>query len=96
MKITPELLDKLAQLVRLHIPDEDRTAYLEDLDRMLSFVEQLSAANTDGVLPLVHPVEGPGTLAADIPASITDPQGVLAQAPARTGDFFETPKIVHK
>ncbi len=95
-KVTHEMLDRLAMLTRLEIPEDKRESYLEDFARMLDFVDQLSAIDTTGVAPLVHPIEETVTGAPDVPVTDADTQGILAQSPAPDPNYFRVPKVMKK
>jgi aspartyl-tRNA(Asn)/glutamyl-tRNA(Gln) amidotransferase subunit C len=95
-KVTHEMLDRLAALVRLEIPAESREAYLEDFARMLNFVDQLSAIDTTGVEPLIHPIEETVPGAPDQPVTGTDSQAIVGQAPGHDSQYFRVPKVLKK
>jgi aspartyl-tRNA(Asn)/glutamyl-tRNA(Gln) amidotransferase subunit C len=46
----------IAHLARLSITDAELSVYVDSLSKILSFVEQLSAAETASVQPMAHPL----------------------------------------
>ena len=56
-------IDKLLRLSALTLPPPERARLEADLERIVGFVDAMQAANTDGVAPLAHPLDG--VLAAD-------------------------------
>ena len=49
MKLTKEEVEKLAHLARLKLTDEEKELYSEQLTEILSYVEILGEAPTEGV-----------------------------------------------
>lgn len=56
MTLTRDDAERAAWLSRLALCDEDLDRLTEDLARIVGFVEQLRAVDTDGVEPLFHPL----------------------------------------
>lgn len=57
-KATKETIQYLSQLSRIGCPEEEQEAFLEDLNQILTYIEQLQELNTDEVLPCNHVIEG--------------------------------------
>ena len=84
----------VANLARLAL-DEDRAPALEaELNGILSFVEQLSEVDTDGVEPMTSVVAMTQRLRQDVVTDGDKADSVLANAPDRVADFFAVPKVV--
>jgi len=49
MKIDKETLSKIAHLARLEIDEKDAPKMMEDMSKMISFVEKLNELDTEGV-----------------------------------------------
>lgn len=58
MSLTPHDVENIARLARLALTPADRASLGDSLPRILTFVEQLGAAQTAGVEPMAHPLEG--------------------------------------
>ena len=58
MSLSRSDVEKIAHLARLSITDTEKEAYATSLSSILSFVEQLNAADVDQVQPMAHPLEG--------------------------------------
>jgi len=94
MTIDTKTIQKVANLARLKITDEEATKYGPQLSNIINFVEQLSEVNTDDVEPLASPVDITLRLRED---EITDggvQKEVLANAPEELEGFFVVPKVV--
>jgi len=85
---------KVANLARLEISDDRVPALESELGAILSFVEQLSEVNTDGVAPMTSVVAMTQRLRADVVTDGDKAEAVLANAPDRVADFFAVPKVV--
>lgn len=51
-------IDKLLRLAALTLDAPERTRLESDLERIVGFVDAMQAADTEGVAPLAHPLEG--------------------------------------
>ena len=59
MPFAPDTVKHLAHLARIEIDDtRDRASIQEDLDRIVSMVDKIRLANTEGVEPMSHPLDG--------------------------------------
>ena len=93
-KITADDVRKVAQLARLDLPDDTIATYTGQLERILDYVDQLQAVDTEGVLPTTRAVEVVNATREDTVIDTDVRQDLLDQAPQREGDFFRVPKIL--
>ena len=93
-KITADDVRKVAQLSRLNLPDETIATYTGQLERILDYVDQLQAVDTEGVPPTTRAVEVVNVTREDAVVSTDVREELLDQAPQREGDFFRVPKIL--
>lgn len=56
MSLTRKDVEGIAHLARLSITEAELPVYVDSLSKILSFVEQLSAAAVDAVEPMAHPL----------------------------------------
>ncbi|MGH8175911.1 MAG: Asp-tRNA(Asn)/Glu-tRNA(Gln) amidotransferase subunit GatC [Steroidobacter sp.] len=56
MSLSRHDVENIAHLARLAITDSEMPVYVESLSKILSFVEQLNAADTGAVEPMAHPL----------------------------------------
>ncbi|MFT4521358.1 MAG: aspartyl-tRNA(Asn)/glutamyl-tRNA(Gln) amidotransferase subunit C [Bacteroidia bacterium] len=90
------VIDQLAHLARLSFTMEEKAAIQGDLERILSFCEQLNQVDTVGVEPLVYiNTHGIG-LREDVVTSKLDKKRALKNAPKSDSDYFRVPKVVNK
>ena len=93
-KITADDVRKVAQLARLDLPEDTISTYTGQLERILDYVDQLQAVNTDGVPPTTRAVEVINATREDRVVATEVREDLLDQAPQREGDFFRVPKIL--
>ena len=65
-KITADDVRKVAQLARLALPEEKIATYTGQLERILDYVTQLEAVDTEGVPPTTRAVEVVNVTRADV------------------------------
>lgn len=95
MTLTRRDVENIAHLARLEIGDEQLPVYVESLSAILAFVEQLSGAATEGVLPMAHPLEGQVQPLRDDHVTETDRRDrYQANAPAVEAGMYLVPKVI--
>ena len=53
MKITNEIIDHISHLARLEFNGDDKEEIKSDMEKIISFMDQLKKVKTDDVKPLV-------------------------------------------
>ena len=96
MEVNDAMVDKLANLARLHFDKTQKEAIKNDLQRMIQFVEKLNELDTTGVEPLLHVSENINVLREDkVEGSISTADG-LKNAAVHDEHFFKVPKVIKK
>ncbi len=96
MEVNDEMVDKLANLARLHFDGPQKQDIKKDLQRMIHFVEKLNQIDTAGVAPLLHVSENKNILREDeVTGSISREQG-LKNAAVHDDKFFKVPKVIRR
>ena len=93
-KITADDVRKVAKLARLDLPDDTIATYTGQLERILDYVDQLQAVDTEGIPPTTRAVEVVNVTRTDTVVPTEVREDLLDQAPQREGDFFRVPKIM--
>ena len=57
MSLTRKDVENIAHLARLAITEAEMPAYVSNLSKIVSFVEQLNAADTAAIEPMAHPLK---------------------------------------
>ncbi len=96
MKVTDEMISHLSHLARLSFSDEEKIELKQDLENMISFVEQLKAVDTSDVEPLLHITDAVNVLREDEVHQTITKQEALFNAPQTDGKFFIVPKVIKK
>ena len=92
--ITADDVRKVAHLARLDLPEETIATYTGQLERILDYVDQLQAVDTEGVPATTRAVEVVNVTREDTVEATKVREALLDQAPLREGDFFRVPKIL--
>ncbi|HRD41721.1 MAG TPA: Asp-tRNA(Asn)/Glu-tRNA(Gln) amidotransferase subunit GatC [Prochlorococcaceae cyanobacterium AMR_MDS_5431] len=93
-KITEDDVKKVSVLSRLSLPKDKIITYASQLERILTYVEQLGEIDTDTVPPTTRAVEVVNITHEDQVISEDIREELLDLAPQREGDFFRVPKIL--
>lgn len=94
MKITREHLDKIANLARLELSEQDAEKMMQDMTTIIDWMEKLNEVNTDGVQPLTSMSHEVNMLREDEVKNQLDHQSVLKNAPQKDLDYFHVPKVL--
>ena len=96
MKVTDEMISHLSHLARLSFSEEEKIELKQDLEKMISFVEQLQEVDTSNVEPLLHITDAVNILRKDEVQQTITKQEALINAPQTDGKFFIVPKVIKK
>jgi len=92
--ISREDIEKVAVLARIRLDEEQIPALENDLGNILSLVDQLSAADTDSVEPLAHPLDAVQRLRADEVTETSQREAFQAIAPATEDGLYLVPRVI--
>ena len=75
-----------------------RQAILNDMERVLGFVEKLNEVDTKGVEPLIFMTDEVDVLREDVvvPGDIVPKADALKNSPVKDSDYFKVPRVVDK
>ncbi|HRW97861.1 MAG TPA: Asp-tRNA(Asn)/Glu-tRNA(Gln) amidotransferase subunit GatC [Cyclobacteriaceae bacterium] len=94
MKIDRATLEKIAHLARLELDEKEVPKLLEDMSRMISFVEKLKEVDTAGVEPLTTMSHEINAVREDKIKNQLSTDDVLKNAPDQEGSYFRVPKVI--
>lgn len=90
-----ETIKKLTQLCRIDCTEEEQDSLLEDLRKILDYIEQLQEINTENVPPCNHVLEGmANVMRKDFVGQLLDRETFLANAPAHIGGLIRVPIVI--
>jgi aspartyl-tRNA(Asn)/glutamyl-tRNA(Gln) amidotransferase subunit C len=95
----PVLLDKeqvqqIAVLARLRLADDEFGETVDKLSRIVDFVDQLSQASTDAVVPMAHPLDVAQRLRPDEVSEAIDRDHFQENAPSVENGLYLVPKVI--
>ncbi len=97
MKIDENTLDRIAELARLDLSDPaQRAAIMQDMQRVLDFVEKLNEVDVTGVEPLIFMTGEENVLRDDVAKLEITKKEALMNAPVKDSDYFKVPRVVDK
>lgn len=85
---------KLAHLARINIHDSMVDDVASSISNILNLVDQLQAAETDGVAPMSHPMDAVQRLRTDTVTEDNQRDELQAIAPAVEKGLFLVPKVI--
>jgi aspartyl-tRNA(Asn)/glutamyl-tRNA(Gln) amidotransferase subunit C len=94
MSVDADTVRRMAHLARIAVAEDEVEHLRGELNAILTFVEQLSAADVDGVEPMTSVTPMAIKMRKD---EVTDggiADALMANAPAREDHFFLVPKVV--
>lgn len=87
-------IQKLADLARLQVDDATLDQVANSINDVLALVDQLQAANTDGIAPMAHPLDAVQRLRADEVTETNNREAFQAIAPATQEGLYLVPKVI--
>lgn len=95
-KIDKRTVEKIAELSKLEFDENGKAAIADDLNRILGFIDQLEALDTQSVEPLIFMNESYNILREDIAVETITHEEALKNAPEKDSDYFRVPKVLNK
>jgi len=94
MSVDKATVEKIARLARLAVPEERKEPIAQELNHILSWIEELNTVDTDGVEPLASVTGHKLPMRVDEISDGDIAERVLANAPEEASGFFVVPKVV--
>lgn len=94
MSLDTATVRRIAKLARIRLEEAEVATLQGELNAILGYVEQLSEVDVAGVEPLSGGAQMAMRLRADVVTDGEIAEQILANAPARAGQFFAVPKVV--
>lgn len=87
-------IEKIAHLARLQIEEQDIPEYARSVSSILELVEQMNTVDTQGVVPMAHPLDVAQRLRADVVSEGNQREKFQAIAPATENNLYLVPKVI--
>jgi aspartyl-tRNA(Asn)/glutamyl-tRNA(Gln) amidotransferase subunit C len=90
-----ETIKQLTALCRIDCTEEEQLSLLEDLKKVLSYIEQLQQIDTEDVPPCNHILETmSNVMREDCVGDVLNREEFLANAPAHVGGMIRVPPVI--
>jgi aspartyl-tRNA(Asn)/glutamyl-tRNA(Gln) amidotransferase subunit C len=94
MRINANEVNAIAQLARLAIDADDIPVYADNLSRIIEFINQLDAVDTDSVTPMAHPLNMAQRLRPDEVTEGDRRERDQQNAPAVEAGLYLVPRVI--
>ncbi len=94
MSLSKAEVKNIADLARLQLGDDELPDVIENLSRIIDFVDQLQAVDTDGVEPMAHPLDMVQRLRDDVVTERNQRDLYQANAAAVEAGLYLVPKVI--
>jgi aspartyl-tRNA(Asn)/glutamyl-tRNA(Gln) amidotransferase subunit C len=81
-------------LARLKLTDDEYGESVEKLSKIVDFVDQLSQADTAGVVPMAHPLDAVQRLRPDVVTESDERDRYQQNAPSVSDGLYLVPKVI--
>ncbi|MEE1885862.1 Asp-tRNA(Asn)/Glu-tRNA(Gln) amidotransferase subunit GatC [Pedobacter flavus] len=96
MKIDNKVTQKIANLARIKVEDQELDSLSAELSKILTFMDKLNELDTNHVEPLVYLNSAVNCWRTDEANTNLTTEEALKNAPLKKGDYFAVPKIIEK
>lgn len=94
MSLDADDVKAIARLARLKIDDADVPLYATNLSNILDLVEQMNTVDTEGVVPMSHPLDVVQRLREDVVTEQNQRDEFQAVAPSTEDGLYLVPKVI--
>jgi aspartyl-tRNA(Asn)/glutamyl-tRNA(Gln) amidotransferase subunit C len=94
MSLDHDQVRRLARLARIDLRAEETESVLEQLNRVLSLIDEMRRIDTAGVDPMAHPLDATQRLRADAVAEGDQRELYQSVAPAVEGGLYLVPRVI--
>ena len=96
MSVSKEEIEKIAQLARLNLKDDEIDKIEGQVNQILEYVKKLDELDTDNIEPLSHTLDLNNVFREDIVRDSLPCEKALENAPLKSDKFFRVPKVIKK
>ena len=94
MSLDKDQVQHIAMLAKLKLDENEFAETVEKLSRIVDFVDQLSQAATDDVLPMAHPFNESQRLRPDVVTESDDRDHIQQNTESADGGMYLVPKVI--
>lgn len=93
-KLDKETILQLTRLCRIDCTEEEQESLLNDLKKILDYIEQLQQIDTENVPPCNHVLENLSNVyREDVVEELLDRESFLGNAPSHVGGMIRIPPV---
>lgn len=96
MTVDIQTVEKLAELSKLEFDEAAKKEIINDLNRILGFIEKLNELDTKNVEPLIYMNDEINSFREDKEHIDISKDQALKNAPDKDSDYFRVPKVLNK
>jgi len=94
MSLDKSDIERIAHLARLDISEQEVPEYAKSISSILNLIDQMQATDTEGVLPLAHPLDAVQRLRKDEVSESNQRERLQQNAPAIENGLFLVPRVI--
>ena len=94
MSLDKDQVQQIATLARLKLSDDEYAESVEKLSKIVDFVDQLSQADTSGVIPMAHPLDVAQRLRPDVVTETNNREHYQENAASVADGLYLVPKVI--
>ena len=94
MKVTKKDLENVAVLSRLRVPEDEQETYIQQMDAILTYMDNLSEVDTENVKPTTYALPTSNVFREDEVKPSLPREAGLSKAPRKENGYFKVPKVL--
>lgn len=96
MKISEQDIKTVASLSRLRIRDEEAEEVISQLNKILTYVENLQTLDTTDIEPTTYALPMQNVFRADVVKPSLERELALSNAPLKEDGYFKVPRVLEQ
>lgn len=96
MIVDKETVEKVANLARLELAEDEKNSIMQDMNKILDFMAKLNELDTTGIEPLIYMTDEVNVLREDVVKQDITTEEALKNAPKHTDEYILVAKVIEK
>ena len=96
MKVTEQDIKTVASLSRLKIREDESAEVIGQLDKFLTYVENLQSIDTENIEPTTYALPMQNVFREDVIKNSLDRELALSNAPLKEDGYFKVPRVLEE
>jgi len=94
VSLSKDQVQHIAKLARLELSEDEYAESVKKLSKIVDFVDHLSEADTEGVVPMAHPLDVAQRLRPDVVIEANERDHYQQNAASVSGGLYLVPKVI--